>query len=430
MKVAVFGLGYVGTVSAAFFAGAGHAVVGIDPNEQKVTLVNSGRSPVFEPGVDELLREALADGRLRASTQPDDGVEDCDIVFVCVGTPSRSSGHIDTSALETVMLQIGKALRNSSSYTSIVIRSTVLPDMVTNSLIPALAEARGELPGEHYGFALNPEFLREGRALKDFVNAPFIIIGEYDTRSAEALISIYNSVRGEIIRLGLADAAMVKYASNSFHALKVAFANEIGLVCKQMGADGHKVMDIFCRDGELNISPRYLKPGFAFGGSCLPKDLRALTYYANKTDVPVPLLNSILVSNRRYLEQCIDMVLGIGRKRIGLFGLSFKAGTDDLRESPMVTLAETLIGKGLEVKVFDTCVSLAQLTGTNRDYIDQHIPHIARLLKPSIDEVVAESDILVIGNASPEFALVAKLAKPDQVVIDFAHMIDTPSLSS
>src|SRR5215218_2176261 len=378
MKVSVFGLGYVGSVSAASFAADGHEVVGVDVNADKVAAVNAGKSPIVEPGLDEQLADAVAQGRLRATTDTADAVASTEVSLLCVGTPSRKNGSLDLTYLERVATQIGAELARKAAYHVVVIRSTVLPGTTHDVVIPALERASGKKYGEGFGVSVNPEFLREGTALKDFRKPPLTLVGHNHAADAAPTKALYDSVDAPLFATSIRVAEMMKYTSNTWHAVKVVFANEIGNLCKKMNVDSHEVMDIFCRDEKLNLSPYYLKPGFAFGGSCLPKDVRALQYRAKEMDVELPRISQILPSNKAQIQHALDQVLETGKKKVGLLGFSFKAGTDDLRESPIVILAEALLGKGYHLCIYDKNVSLARLVGANRTYINEQIPHLSR----------------------------------------------------
>ena len=418
MKVSVFGLGYVGSVSAASFAADGHTVVGVDVNPDKVASLNEGRSPIVEKGLDELIRETTTDGRLRATSDTREAVNATDLSLICVGTPSRKNGSLDLSYLERVCEQIGEVLKDKTSYHVVVVRSTVLPGTTHGIVIPALERTSGKKYGSDFGVAVNPEFLREGTAIADFRNPPMTLVGHNYISDAEPTQALYTKVQGEMVTTSIRTAEMIKYASNTWHALKVCFANEVGNLCKRLEIDSHEVMDIFCLDEKLNLSSYYMKPGFAFGGSCLPKDVRAMQYRAKELDLDMPVIQSILGSNNLQIQHAIEMVADTGKKRVGLLGFSFKAGTDDLRESPIVILAEALLGKGYQLCIYDKNVSIARLVGANKDYINKQIPHLSSLLTESIDDVIANSDVLVVGNGSPEFADALRKTRPDQTVID------------
>ncbi len=424
MRIGVFGLGYVGTVSAACLARE-HEVIGVDPNPMKVDLVNQAKSPIVEKDLDQLIEKAVASGRLRATRSAREAVTQTDLSLVCVGTPSRANGSLDLQYLERVCRDIGEALASDERFHTVVIRSTVLPGTMRDVVIPALEAASGKKAGQGFGICSNPEFLREGTAVHDYDHPPKTVIGRADDMSGEKLVSLYSKLPAPMVVTDVATAEMVKYVDNVWHALKVDFANEIGNICKAVGLDGHQVMEIFCKDTKLNLSPYYMKPGFAFGGSCLPKDVRALTYCAKTLDLDLPVLTSILRSNERQIERGIEMVMSSPGKRVGVLGFSFKAGTDDLRESPIVTLIEHLIGKGYELKLYDRNVSLARLTGANKVYIEQHVPHLARLMVESIDDIFAHADTIVVGNADPAFAEALLRAKPRQVIVDLVRVDKT-----
>ena len=402
MKISVFGLGYVGCVSAAAFADRGHTVVGVDINPLKVRLIDAGQTPVLEAGLAESVAASVADGRLTATTDGVAAVRSTDVSLVCVGTPSTSSGGLSTDALERVAIVIAHGLAGVDGRHTVVIRSTMLPGTCERLVVPLLEANSGRHAGEDFGVAVNPEFLREGTSLDDFENPPKTVIGAIDDASAEAVAALYDGVPGPVHRVSLRVAEMTKYTDNAFHALKVGFANEIGAACRAFGLDSHEVMRIFRSDTKLNISPAYLTPGFAFGGSCLPKDLRALLYAARHADVELPILQSVLPSNERHLQRTVDLVVEMGLRKIGLFGLSFKPGTDDLRESPLVELAERLLGKGFDLKIYDPAVSLSRLVGANREYIESRLPHLSALLADSSGEVMRHAEVCIIGSNTPE----------------------------
>ena len=424
MKLSVFGLGYVGCVSAACFAKEGHEVLGVDVNPTKVEITNRGDSPIVEAGMSELTREMVGTGRLRATTDTAKAIENSELSLVCVGTPSNANGSLDLTYVRRVCEEIGSTLRTKDARHVIVIRSTMLPGTIEGVVVPTLEQHSGKQVGKDFGVCINPEFLREGTSLKDFYAPPFTLIGADDEESRGALRNLYSGIDAPVLATSVKTAEMVKYVCNCFHALKVTFANEIGNICKGLGIDSHEVMDLFCRDTKLNISPYYLKPGFAFGGSCLPKDLRAMNYKAKELDVEVPVLSSILPSNRLQVERAVEMVLRTGKKRVGVLGFSFKAGTDDLRESPMVNLIETLLGKGLQLSIYDRDVLLARLFGANKDYIEREIPHVSQLMHVSIDEVLESSEIIVIGNKADEFRQIESQLKDNQIVIDLVRLFD------
>jgi GDP-mannose 6-dehydrogenase len=425
MKICVLGLGYVGAVSAGCLAKEGHEVIGVDPEPAKVDLINAGRSPIIEKDLGEIIAEQVAAGRLRASTALEDAVRHTDLAFVCVGTPSQPNGGIDLKFIRRVCEQIGRTLATHPGAPVIVMRSTMLPGTMRDVVIPILEKASGKKAGEEFGLCINPEFLREGTAVHDYAHPPKTVIGEVNRASGDLLASLYAKTPGPMIRTDIETAEMVKYADNAWHALKVGFANEIGTLCKALGVDAHRVMEIFCQDQKLNLSPYYLKPGFAFGGSCLPKDLRALLYKAKTLDVGLPILSAVLPSNQLQIERGVQAVVEKANKKVGILGFSFKAGTDDLRESPIVELAERLIGKGYELRFYDRNVSLACLHGANRDYILNRIPHISRLMVPTVQDVLDHAQTIVIGNAAPEFADVPRRVKDGQTVIDFVRVCNS-----
>ncbi|MFQ5585124.1 MAG: nucleotide sugar dehydrogenase, partial [Calditrichia bacterium] len=419
MRIAVFGLGYVGCVSAACFAREGHQVIGVDVNPEKVEIINSGKNPIIEPGLDEIIQEAVADGRLRCTSDYKEAVSNADISLICVGTPSEKNGGINLGFIYRVAEQIGDALQTTSHYHVVVIRSTVMPGTVEKA-VEIIKNASGKSPGVDFGACSNPEFLREGSAVKDFYQPPYTIIGEWDQKSGDHLAKLYENIDAPMIRTKVRVAETVKYANNVFHALKVAFANEIGTICKEEGVDSHLLMDIFTQDTKLNLSPYYLKPGFAFGGSCLPKDVRALNYLAKRKDLNTPLLSSLMPSNEAHIRRAIDMVLSYDKKRIGILGISFKGNTDDLRESPMVEVVESLIGKGYDLRIYDRNVHLAKLFGANKEYINKKIPHISSLMVENIGDLLEHSEVLVVGNKIRDFVEILQTLDSGYIVLDFA----------
>ena len=429
-KISVLGLGYVGAVSLACLADNGHQVIGVDVNQTKVNIINDGRSPIIEHGLDELMLKGVESGAIRAVTDTREAVHATEISIICVGTPSNSNGSLDLRYVERVSHEIGEALADKDAYHIVVLRSTVLPGTTQEVVIPALEKSSGKKCGVDFGVCFNPEFLREGSSIKDFYNPPFTVIGADDEKIAEAVVQLYSMLNAPVQVVPLRVAEMIKYSCNAFHALKVTFANEIGTLCKASGIDSHRVMEIFCLDTKLNLSPYYLTPGFAFGGSCLPKDLRALLYHGRHFDLNLPVLESILPSNSVQVEQAYRLVTQAGSKRVGVLGFSFKAGTDDLRESPIVDLIERLIGKGYQVQVYDRNVSLANLQGANRAYIEKEIPHIAQLMTHTVDEVIEGSDVIVIGNNSPEFADVRERVNGRHVVVDLVRAAGKEAVSN
>lgn len=422
MSVSIFGLGYVGTVSAACFAKRGRKVIGVDPNPVKIDLINAGKSPIVEEGLPEMIQSSVRRGLLTATSDVRKAVMETSISFICVGTPSLANGNLDCSHLEKVCEEIGAAIKAKPSFHVVVIRSTVLPGTMRQTVIPLLEQHSGKKSGVDFGVCNNPEFLREGTALYDFENPPKTVVGETDPKSGDMVLKLYEDIPGPIIRCAIEVGEMVKYADNAWHATKVAFANEIGKFCKASNIDSHKVMEIFCQDTKLNLSPYYMRPGFAFGGSCLPKDVRALTYKARSMDVSLALLESVLPSNRAQIEQGLEMIFATEKKKVGILGFSFKAGTDDLRESPMIEVIERLIGKGYDIKLYDSSVNIARLTGANRNYILKVIPHIERLMSEAIEDILSHSEVIIIGNNAPEFAYIASQLRPEQTVIDYVRV--------
>ncbi len=420
-SISVFGLGYVGCVSAACFAKEGHAVTGVDVNPAKVDMISAGKATIVELGIGELVAEMVQAGRLTATTDVARAVQETAISLVCVGTPSRANGSLDLSYVERVSEQIGEAIRSKNTRHVVVIRSTVLPGTIHDVVVPALERTSGKKAGRDFGVCGNPEFLREGTSIRDFYDPPFTLVGADDPETGKVVAALYQGIEAPVHVIPVRTAEMVKYSCNCFHGLKVAFANEIGNICKATGVDSHEVMRIFCEDRKLNISPYYLRPGFAFGGSCLPKDLRATVYNARAHDVPVPVLEATLESNRLQIEKAVNMVLATGKRRVGVLGLSFKAGTDDLRESPMVSLIERLIGKGVQLAIYDPYVTSSRLMGANRDYIEREIPHIWELMRGSIREVLESSDAVIIGNSAGEFREIQGHLRADQPVVDLVR---------
>jgi GDP-mannose 6-dehydrogenase len=425
MNISVLGLGYVGSVSAACLAARGHHVIGVDINPLKVEMINEGRAPVIEPNLSDLVSSGVENGRLAATSDLVYAVSESELSLICVGTPSAPNGGLDTTGLERVATSLGSALPSTSRRHTVVVRSTVLPGTCRGTIRPLIEASSGMVAGRDFGLAMNPEFLREGHSIADFLTPAKTVIGQFDQASGDAAQALAEGLPGESFRVSLELAEMTKYAENTFHALKIAFANEIGVASKRFNVDSHELMQILCSDHKLNISAAYLRPGFAFGGSCLPKDLRALVHAARRGDVELPLVESILRSNERHFQRGVDAVVALDRRRVGVLGLSFKAGTDDLRESPMVELCERLIGKGFELKIYDPEVSLSRLTGANREYIERRIPHVSAFLTDTIQEVIDHAEVCVVGAGARE-ALKALERRNDLFIVDLVR----PGLSS
>lgn len=427
MKISIFGMGYVGAVCAACFAERGHEVIGVDVSADKVNLINAGKSPIVEPGLEELLAEGVKAGRLRATRDTREAIENSELTMICVGTPSKKSGDLDLSYVEAVTRQIGAVLKHKTARHTIVVRSTVLPGTVNGLVVPTLEDASGKLAGVDFGIAVNPEFLRESTAIYDYNHPPMTVIGEWDKASGDLLASLYEHLPAPIIRKAIEVAEMVKYSCNVWHATKISFANEIGNIAKALGVDGRQVMEVVCEDTKLNLSDYYMRPGYAFGGSCLPKDVRALTYRATQMDVEIPLLKSLMTTNSAQVKKAFDLVESFGKKKVGLLGLSFKAKTDDLRESPLVELAELLLGKGYELSIYDKNVEYARVHGANREYINGKIPHISSLLKSDVREVVEESEVLVLGLRDKSFEKYVNGSRAERKVVDLVGFMPHPS---
>jgi GDP-mannose 6-dehydrogenase len=421
-QVSVFGLGYVGSVTAACLASKGHSVIGVDTSPSKVEQLDAGRSPIVEPGVKELVDQAHRAAKLRATTDSAAAVMQTDISFLCVGTPSLRSGKLDLGHMEPVCREIGKVLKNKDAFHLVVVRSTVLPGTAENIVIPALEQASGKRMGKAFGVCVNPEFMREGTAVADFLEPAMTIIGAADAHHAALLRELYSWAPGRIFETSFRCAEMVKYVCNAWHAVKVSFANEVGTMAKELGVDAEAVIEIFTADTKLNISSTYLKPGFAFGGSCLPKDVRALNYRAKELDLRLPLFDSILPSNDEHLKRAIEMVLDTGKRNVAILGLSFKAATDDLRESPQVQLVKHLLGEGCAIKIWDDNVSLGRLIGSNRQYIEQAIPHIGSLLENDLGQVLKNAQVVVIGTRGISRAQLQAHLRPDHIVLDLVNL--------
>jgi GDP-mannose 6-dehydrogenase len=428
VKISIFGMGYVGVVSAACQAGDGHTVVGVDPNQSKVDLINAGKNPIVEEGLGALLATGVDTGLISATSDAAGAVAATDVSFICVGTPSLANGGLDLTYVRRVCEEIGRAIGGKDSFHVVVARSTMLPGSMLEIVIPTLEEFSGKIAGEDFGVCSNPEFLREGTAIHDYRNPPKIVIGEVDRRSGDLLAELYENIDAPLIRTDLATAEMVKYTDNVWHALKVGFANEIGNLCKAIDIDGHAVMDIFCQDTKLNLSSAYMRPGFAFGGSCLPKDLRAINHKARSLHLEMPIIGHVLAANEKQIERGLSMIMDKGNKKISVLGFSFKAGTDDLRESPLVEVIERLIGKGYDMRLYDKNVNLAKLTGANKDYILHAIPHIAQLMVGCLDDALAHGETIVVGNGADEFREIISMTTDDQVIVDLVRIVDQRSI--
>jgi len=421
-RVSVFGLGYVGSVTAACLASKGNSVIGVDLSPAKVEQLAAGRSPIVEPGVNELIEQAHNGRRLSATTDSVTAVMETDISFLCVGTPSLRSGKLDLGHVEPVCRDIGQVLKRKDAFHLVVLRSTVLPGTAESIVIPALEQTSGKRLGKDFGVCVNPEFMREGTAVADFLEPSMTIIGAGDAHHAAWLRELYAWAPGRIFETSFRSAEMVKYVCNAWHALKVAFANEVGTLAKELKVDAEAVTEIFLADDKLNISPTYLKPGFAFGGSCLPKDVRALNYRAKELDLKLPLFESIMPSNDEHLKRAIEMVLDSGKKNVAILGLSFKAATDDLRESPQVQLVKHLLGEGRKIKIWDDNVSLGRLIGSNREYIEKAIPHIGSLLESDLAQVLKDGEVVVIGTRGIPRDQLQRHLRPDHIVIDLVNL--------
>ncbi|MBC8088326.1 MAG: UDP-glucose/GDP-mannose dehydrogenase family protein [Phycisphaerae bacterium] len=423
-RVSVFGLGYVGCVSAGCLAKEGHEVVGVDVAAEKVELINRGTATIVEEGVQELIASMVTGGRLRATTDVRRAIAETEVSLVCVGTPSRANGGLNLEYVERVCSEIGEAILAKGAMHTVVIRSTVLPGTVHDLVIPALEKASGLKSGVGFHVCANPEFLREGTSIHDFYDPPFTVIGSESEEGAQAVRDLYGGLNAPVFVVPVRVSEMVKYTCNAFHGLKVAFANEIGNICAAQGIDSHEVMRIVCEDRKLNISAAYLRPGFAFGGSCLPKDLRAVTFRARELDVETPLLRSVLESNALQVERAYRLIVDSGRRKVGVLGLAFKPGTDDLRESPLVALVERLIGRGFEVRVYDRYVREAKITGANRTFIEKEIPHIWTLMAESADEVVDSCDVLVLGTDIARSVVLSDVRIRDKAIVDLVRVRD------
>ena len=430
MRISIFGMGYVGAVCTACLADRGHHVIGVDTSELKLDLIRQGLSPIVETGLEALLGKNVQAGRIEATSDFMQAVRDTEITMICVGTPSKRSGDLDLTYVMAVAQQIGEALKDKATRHTVVVRSTVLPGTVRGIVVPIIEAASGKKAGVDFGVAINPEFLRESTAIEDFANPPMTVIGEWDEASGEVVAALYNELPAVVLRRPIEIAEMVKYTCNVWHATKVTFANEIGLIAKSLDVDGREVMNIVCQDTKLNVSAYYMKPGFAFGGSCLPKDVRALNYRASRLDCELPLLSSLMKSNEVQVRRAFDLVESFGHKKVGFLGLSFKAGTDDLRESPLVELAEMLIGKGYELSIYDSSVDYARLYGANKDYINAKIPHVSNLMRSDLDDVIDASDTMVLGYRDHAFDKVLNGRGHGKKLVDLAGFMSNTSTES
>jgi GDP-mannose 6-dehydrogenase len=424
MKVSIFGLGYVGAVSAGCLAETGHSIIGVDRDRFKVDFINQGKSPIIEQDLEHLIKRNIKSGKLKATIDSGRAVMETEMSFICVGTPSNPNGSIDLTYVNRVSKDIGQALASKADYHLVVARSTMLPGTIHGTIIPILEKYSGKKAGNHFGVVCNPEFLREASAVSDFFNPPKTVIGSVNKGDGQKVAKLYSVIKAPLFHTTIKIAEMIKYVDNSFHALKITFANEIGLICKSLGIDSHAVMEIFCKDTKLNLSPLYLKPGFAFGGSCLPKDLRSINYFAKHQDLILPLLNSIIPSNQYHIQTTLDLIKSKKKRKIGFLGFAFKAGTDDLRESPVVTLIETFLGQGYDIQIYDKNVSLSLLRGANKKFIETKIPHIASLIRDNIEDVINFSEIIILGNHSKEFSQILSNIRNDQIVIDLVRISD------
>lgn len=431
MKISIFGLGYVGAVSLACLSRDGHDVIGVDIERTKLDLIMAGKTPVVEEGMVDLMAQVAASGKVTVTTDAQAAVQSSEISLVCVGTPSATNGSQDQSAILRLAEEIGRALVNKQEPHVVVFRSTLVPGTVEDVLRPIVEAHSGKKDGKDFFLCFQPEFLREGSSIRDYDKPPFTVVGANHDYPVERLQALFGHLPCKFFRTSVRTAEMMKYSCNNFHALKITFANETARLCDALGVDAFEVMDLMCQDTQLNISRAYLKPGFAFGGSCLPKDLRATTYLAKIHDVEVPMLAGIMPSNRNHLDVALQKVIATGKRKIGFIGLSFKTGTDDLRESPLVTLAEQLIGKGMWLSIYDPEVRLAQLLGANRSFVEKHLPHIGKMLRPDIEGVIAESEVLVVGLADAEvFDALARFSRPDQVLLDLVKLPNRDSMAA
>ena len=428
MRISIFGMGYVGAVCTACLAQRGHQIIGVDVSKHKVELINAGRSPIVEPGLDELLAAGKNAGRIRATNDYTDAIQNSDITMVCVPTPSKRNGDLSLEYIEAVCREIGMAMRDKPSRHTVIIRSTVLPGTVKGVVLPILEDCAQMKAGVDFGLGVNPEFLRESTALRDYDEPPMTVVGVLDDETGRLMELLYSDLTAPFICKPIEIAEMVKYTCNVWHAVKVSFANEIGSIAKELHVDGREVMDVVCRDNKLNISSYYMKPGFAFGGSCLPKDVRALNYRASQLDVQTPLISSLMRSNENQVKRAFQMIESLNKRKVGMLGLSFKAETDDLRESPLVELAEMLIGKGYQLSIYDRNVKFASVHGANRDYINGKIPHVSSLLAEDESELLDNVDVLIVGNKDKAFQAMLESWPEDKYLVDLAGFMTNTSV--
>jgi GDP-mannose 6-dehydrogenase len=420
VKVSVFGLGYVGAVSCACLPEIGHEVIGVDTNPAKVRMINDGQSPVVEEGINELIASAVKTKRLFATDDVLMAVRESELSLISVATPSNPNFTPDLTAVDAVVRSIGEAVRVKQQPHTVVLRSTVPPGTTEGRIQPILEAASGRRVGDGLSLVFNPEFLREGSSVKDFHNPPQTVIGSIDEAGYAAMERLYQGLPGAVVRSSCRVAEAVKYLCNVFHAMKIVFANEAGSVLKACGLDGREVMRIFCQDTQLNISPAYLRPGFAFGGSCLPKEVKGFLTLARENDVPIPALAGVLESNAAHIDRAYQMIARNGRRKVALFGLAFKAGTDDMRDSPFVTLAERLLGKGFELAIYDDFVKISRLLGKNKEFIDREIPHLDRLLHDSPERALSDAAVVVVGHADAVARRAIAAAAAGRRIIDLA----------
>ena len=429
MQVVVVGLGYVGSVCSACLASRGHVVVGVDTSRFKVDGIERGESPIVETGLGELIAEARSAGRLRATDDIRAAMAGAEVVLLCVGTPSAEDGSLNLDHVKRACTEVGAALQHSGTFTTVVMRSTMLPGSVEVELLPVLEHASGMKAGRDFGLAYNPEFLREGSAVADFFGGELTVIGASDERSAAALRRLYEGIGGECVVVGIRTAEALKYVNNAYHALKVTFANEVGRWAKREGVDSHEVMSLFCRDTRLNLGPTYLKPGFAFGGSCLPKDVRALNSRARRHDLELPVMGSIVRSNDVHVEEAIHLIERFRKRRVGVLGLSFKAETDDLRESPILRVIGALVGKGYTLMLHDPNIDMERVLGANRKFVEDEVPYLPERLCRDLGAVVSQSEVIVVANGAREFRGVGAMLQPGQILVDLVRAVDPASVA-